>query len=226
MPLPQLWSSCFFIMLLLLGLDTQFAELELIVSSTIDVFPNVLRRPYMRELFLLFFCTACFCFQILMTTQGGIYIFQLIDYHGSSGASILFMGLIESLIIGWIFGTDRMFDIIEDMCDIRPSAFFKYCWNYFTPLMCLGTLIFYIVKYKPLMYNNVYIYPNWAYGIGFFMVTISPVLVITWGLVKLYTSSGSLKERFKSVCTPDDKLPMTENQKVQLQISETIVAGI
>ncbi|GAA6102914.1 sodium- and chloride-dependent GABA transporter 3-like isoform X1 [Tachysurus ichikawai] len=226
MPLPQLWSSCFFIMLLLLGLDTQFAGLELIISTTIDVFPNVLRRPYMRELFLLFFCTGCFCFQILMTTQGGIYIFQLIDYYGSSGASLLFMGLIESLTIGWIFGTDRMFDIIEDMCDIRPSAFFKYCWNYFTPLMCLGTLIFCIAKYKPLMYNNVYVYPNWAYGIGLFMVTISPVLVITWGLVKLYTSSGSLKERFKTVCTPDDKLPMTENQRVQLQISETIMAGI
>ncbi|KAF5889839.1 sodium- and chloride-dependent GABA transporter 2-like, partial [Clarias magur] len=69
MPLPQLWSACFFIMLILLGLDTQFLGLELIISTAIDTFPTVLRRPFRRELFVLFFCTACFCFQILMTTQ-------------------------------------------------------------------------------------------------------------------------------------------------------------
>ncbi|KAK3523941.1 hypothetical protein QTP70_016752 [Hemibagrus guttatus] len=157
---------------------------------------------------------------------GGVYIFQLVDYYGSSGACLLFMCLIESLIIGWIFGADRMFDVIEDMCDKRPNEYFKYCWRYFTPLMCLGTFIFYMAKYKPLKYNNVYVYPNWAYGLGLFMVTFSPVLVITWGLVKLYTSSGSLKQRFKSVCTPDDKLPMTKKQRTQLQISEILMAGI
>ncbi|KAK3523940.1 hypothetical protein QTP70_016751 [Hemibagrus guttatus] len=69
MPLPQLWSACFFIMLFLLGLDTQFVGLELIASTAIDIFPSVLRRPYRRELLMFFSCTACFCFQILMTTQ-------------------------------------------------------------------------------------------------------------------------------------------------------------
>ncbi|KAF5889840.1 sodium- and chloride-dependent GABA transporter 2-like, partial [Clarias magur] len=125
---------------------------------------------------------------------GGVYIFQLIDYYGSSGACLLFMCLIETLVIGWIFGTDRMFDVIEDMCDKPPSAFFKYCWKYFTPLMCFGALIFYLAKYKPLTYNNVYIYPNWAYGLGWFMSTFPPILVIIWGLVKLYTHSGTLKQ--------------------------------
>ncbi|KAI5622490.1 hypothetical protein C0J50_18091, partial [Silurus asotus] len=226
MPLPQLWSVCFFIMLILLGLDTQFVGLELITSSAIDMFPNVLQRPYRREIFLFFFCTGCFCFQILMTTQGGVYIFQLIDYYGSSGACLLFMCLIETLVIGWIFGADRMFAVIEDMCDQPPCAFFKYCWRYFTPLMCLVTFIFYLSKYKPLMYNNVYVYPNWAYGLGWLMTTFSPVLVITWGLVKLCTHSGSLKQRFKTLCTPDKKLPMTRMQRAQMQISETLMTEI
>lgn len=104
MPLPQLWSACFFIMLFLLGLDTQvmqevvgpltfgfasffawhhkkrtsfksvqFNGLEVIVSTVIDLFPTVLRRPYMRELFLFFLWITCLCFQILMTTQAMIH---------------------------------------------------------------------------------------------------------------------------------------------------------
>ncbi|KAL7844240.1 hypothetical protein SRHO_G00227790 [Serrasalmus rhombeus] len=69
MPLPQLWAACFFIMLIFLGLDTQFMSIEVVMSSLSDMFPTLLRRPNRRELFLLFFCTASFCFQILMTTQ-------------------------------------------------------------------------------------------------------------------------------------------------------------
>ncbi|XP_017349074.1 sodium- and chloride-dependent GABA transporter 2 [Ictalurus punctatus] len=226
MPLPQLWSACFFIMFILLVLDSQFVGIELFVSSVIDIFPNVLRRPYKRELFLLFFCTACFCFQILLTTQGGVYIFQLIDYYGFNGACYFLMCLIETLVIGWSFGADRMSDIIEDMCDKRPSAFFKYCWCYFTPLMCLGSFIFYLARYTPLVYNNVYIYPDWAYILGWLMSSFPPVLVITWGVVKLFTHSGTLKQSFKSLCTPDDKLPLTRKQRAQLQRNETLMTGI
>ncbi|XP_053504365.1 sodium- and chloride-dependent GABA transporter 2-like isoform X4 [Ictalurus furcatus] len=226
MPLPQLWSACFFIMFILLVLDSQFVGIELFMSSIIDIFPNVLRRPYKRELFLLFFCTACFCFQILLTTQGGVYIFQLIDYYGFNGACYFLMCLIETLVIGWSFGADRMSDIIEDMCDKRPSAFFKYCWCYFTPLMCLGSFIFYLARYTPLMYNSVYIYPDWAYILGWLMSSFPPVLVITWGVVKLVTHSGTLKQSFKSLCTPDDKLPLTRKQRAQLQRNETPMTGI
>lgn len=40
-----------------------------------------------------------------LSPQGGIYIFQLIDYYGFNGACYFFMCLIEALVIGWIFGT-------------------------------------------------------------------------------------------------------------------------
>ncbi|KAL6469955.1 hypothetical protein MHYP_G00210740 [Metynnis hypsauchen] len=49
--------------------DPQFMSIEVVMSSLSDMFPTLLRRPNRRELFLLFFCTASFCFQILMTTQ-------------------------------------------------------------------------------------------------------------------------------------------------------------
>uniref|UniRef100_A0AAR2LE15 Transporter n=1 Tax=Pygocentrus nattereri TaxID=42514 RepID=A0AAR2LE15_PYGNA len=226
MPLPQLWAACFFIMLIFLGLDTQFMSIEVVMSSLSDMFPTLLRRPNRRELFLLFFCTASFCFQILMTTQGGIYIFQLIDYYACSGACLLFMGLFESLVIGWIFGADQMYSVIEDMCGERPSLFFRFCWRYFTPLMCLGFFIFYMVRHQQLRYNRIYVYPDWAYALGWLCSASSLVLILAWGLIKLYTHSGTLKQRFAHLCTPDANLPLTQKQRADLQVRESLTTGI
>ncbi|XP_055086352.1 ATP-binding cassette sub-family G member 4-like [Periophthalmus magnuspinnatus] len=69
MPLPQLWAICFFMMLILLGLDTQFVAMEVIMTSIIDMFPAVMRRPKRRELFLLLFCLTCFVLQLVMITE-------------------------------------------------------------------------------------------------------------------------------------------------------------
>lgn len=93
MPLPQLWAACFFMMLIMLGLDTvvrpavtdftgcqrstehsrvfsfQFSGLETLTASVIDMFPAQMRRPWRREIFLLVFCSVCFTVQISLTTQ-------------------------------------------------------------------------------------------------------------------------------------------------------------
>ncbi|XP_068192468.1 sodium- and chloride-dependent betaine transporter-like [Antennarius striatus] len=104
MPLPQLWAVCFFIMLLMLGLDTVFAGLETITASVIDMFPTQMRRPWRREIFLIIFCSAFFLIQTIFTSQGGIYLFQLIDYYAVNGAGVLFLCLIECVAVGWAFG--------------------------------------------------------------------------------------------------------------------------
>ncbi|XP_043120778.1 sodium- and chloride-dependent GABA transporter 2-like isoform X2 [Puntigrus tetrazona] len=137
MPLPQLWAVCFFIMIILLGLDTQFVGMESIITSVMDMFPTVLRRAGRREIFILLFCLTCFFGQLLMVTEGGMYVFQLFDYYACNGACILFLSVLESLVMGWIFGAERMFDIIEDMTKSRPNYIFMLCWKYLTPLVSL-----------------------------------------------------------------------------------------
>ncbi|KAK7938253.1 hypothetical protein WMY93_001579 [Mugilogobius chulae] len=89
MPLPQLWAVCFFIMLLMLGLDTIFAGLETVTASIIDLFPLKLKGAWRREKFLVVLCLFFFIVQISMTTSGGLFQFQLIDYYGASGPVIL-----------------------------------------------------------------------------------------------------------------------------------------
>ncbi|XP_053300056.1 sodium- and chloride-dependent GABA transporter 2 isoform X2 [Pleuronectes platessa] len=193
MPLPQLWSVCFFIMLIMLGLDTVFAGLETITSSVIDMFPGTMRGPWRREIFLLLFCSVCFVIQIPLTTQGGVYLFQLVDNYGANGACILFLSFVQCVAVGWGFGAERMCDAVEEMTGQRPWFIFILCWRYFTPLICMVCFICSFVDYQALTFGN-YVYPDWAYYLGW-VITLSSIVVIPiWAIGKICLTKGSLKQ--------------------------------
>ncbi|XP_077396243.1 sodium- and chloride-dependent GABA transporter 3-like isoform X2 [Festucalex cinctus] len=203
MPLPQVWSVCFFIMIVLLGLDTEFVSMEVVMTSITDLFPAVLRRPGRRERFLLLFCLTCFFSQLVMITEGGMYVFQIIDYYACNGACILFLCVFESLAIGWIFGAERMYGVIAAMTGERANPFFKICWRYLTPLVSLGAFIYSLVDYQPLTFNRWYVYPTWAYVMGWMMALSSILLVPGCALYKLSTTSGTLSQRLHRLCWPE-----------------------
>uniref|UniRef100_A0A3B4ANK0 Uncharacterized protein n=1 Tax=Periophthalmus magnuspinnatus TaxID=409849 RepID=A0A3B4ANK0_9GOBI len=194
MPLPQLWAVCFFMMLILLGLDTQFVAMEVIMTSIIDMFPAVMRRPKRRELFLLLFCLTCFVLQLVMITEGGMYIFQMFDYYACNGACILFLCVFEALAVGWVFGAEKLFGIIKDMTGSRPSFYFKICWLFFTPGVSLVSFICSLIEYQPLTFNRWYVYPAWAYALGWVFALSSILLVPGWALYLMTTQSGTLKQ--------------------------------
>ncbi|XP_029483202.1 sodium- and chloride-dependent GABA transporter 2-like isoform X1 [Oncorhynchus nerka] len=222
MPLPQLWTVCFFIMLLLLGIDTQFVIMEGVITSFTDLFPVTLRRPRYREGFVLLFCLSCFLIQLTLITEGGIFVFQLIDYYGCSGACVLFVAVFESLAVGWIFGADHMEDAIKDMTAQRPCVLFRLCWRYFTPLVSLTSFILHMVDYKPLKFNRWYMYPDWAYALGWAMALSSILLVPLWGIGKICVGTGSLRQRLAVLCHPDDDLPLSRQGKCQNSEMETL----
>ncbi|XP_051270227.1 sodium- and chloride-dependent GABA transporter 2 [Dicentrarchus labrax] len=69
LPWPQVWSVCFFAMIILLGIDGQFAGLESIMTSLTDVYPSQIRKGYRRELLLLLICAVCYVFGQLLVSQ-------------------------------------------------------------------------------------------------------------------------------------------------------------
>uniref|UniRef100_A0A3Q2ZPJ9 Sodium- and chloride-dependent GABA transporter 2-like n=1 Tax=Kryptolebias marmoratus TaxID=37003 RepID=A0A3Q2ZPJ9_KRYMA len=192
MPLPQLWSICFFVMLILLGLDTHFVAMEVVMTSIIDMFPRVMRRAGRRERFLLLFCLICFFSQLIMITEGGMYVFQLFDYYACNGGCILFLCVFEALALGWVFGAERLYSIIKDMTGVRPNSYFKICWLYLTPLISLGSFICSLIEYQPLTFNRWYVYPSWSYVLGWVLALSSILLVPGWAFYKLCAGTGTL----------------------------------
>uniref|UniRef100_A0A8C8SAE1 Solute carrier family 6 member 12 n=1 Tax=Pelusios castaneus TaxID=367368 RepID=A0A8C8SAE1_9SAUR len=207
MPVSQLWSCLFFLMLIFLGLDSQFVCVESLVTAIVDMYPEVLQKKGHRELLILVIAVICYLLGLMLVTEGGMYIFQLFDYYAASGTCLLFLAIFEVICVGWVYGADRFYDNIEDMIGYRPWPLIKMCWQVVTPGVCLATFLFSLIKYSPLKYNNSYMYPPWGYALGWLMALSSMICIPIYTIFILLKTQGSLKQKLKQLTSPAEDLP-------------------
>uniref|UniRef100_A0AAX7TXI4 Transporter n=1 Tax=Astatotilapia calliptera TaxID=8154 RepID=A0AAX7TXI4_ASTCA len=199
MPVPQLWAVCFFLMIIMLGLDTQFVSLEALMTSVTDLYPHLIRRGHRRELLLLFVCIVCFLVGLVMVTPGGLYVFQIYDHFSCSGASLLLLSIFQSLAIGWVYGAERFSANIRDMTGYSPLPFFNLCWKYLTPIVCTATFIFSLVRWSPLSLGKGLVAPVWATTLGWILTLSSVSLLPIWAIYALVTTPGTLTQVIQCV---------------------------
>ncbi|XP_041944405.1 sodium- and chloride-dependent GABA transporter 2-like isoform X2 [Alosa sapidissima] len=227
MPLPQLWAICFFIMIILLGLDSEFVGLEALMTTITDMFPNFFHTgKHRRKILLLIISIASFLIGLVMVTEGGLYVFQLFDYYACSGMTLLMFAFFQSVCIGWVYGADHLYDNIEDMIGYRPLPLIKYCWKYVTPVVCSGTFVFSLIKYSPLKFNNTTEYPWWGYAIGWWFTLSSTLLVPLWMIYVIISTPGSLRQRLRTLCTPSLDLPENLTQKNAIHCPQNPECGV
>uniref|UniRef100_A0A8C1RBT8 Transporter n=1 Tax=Cyprinus carpio TaxID=7962 RepID=A0A8C1RBT8_CYPCA len=202
MPLPTVWAILFFIMLLLLGLDSQFVEVEGQITSLVDLYPSLLRKGYRREIFIAVICVISYLLGLTMVTKGGMYVFQLFDYYAASGVCLLWVAFFECVAVAWVYGADNFYDAIEDMIGYRPNSWMKWSWMLITPVLCVGCFVFSLVKYKPLTYNKFYKYPDWSIGLGWALALTSMICIPMMVVIKIIQSDGSLIENWCSAFNP------------------------
>ncbi|KAJ8253227.1 hypothetical protein GJAV_G00210490 [Gymnothorax javanicus] len=208
MPLPQFWAVCFFLMIIMLGLDTQFVSLEALMTSLTDLYPAFVRKGHRRELLLLVLCAVCYLLGLVMVTPGGLYVFQVYDQFSCSGPSLLLLAIFQSVSVGWVYGPDRFCKNIEDMIGYRPLPIFKLCWRYLTPTVCVGTFLFSVVCWSPLTLGNGLKAPGWAVALGWILALSSLSLLPLWAVYSLITTPGSLSQRFQRLCHPTEVSPL------------------
>uniref|UniRef100_A0A672Z3E1 Transporter n=1 Tax=Sphaeramia orbicularis TaxID=375764 RepID=A0A672Z3E1_9TELE len=194
MPLPQLWAAFFFIMIIFLGLDSQFVYLEGLVTSISDMYPSFFFAGHRRKLLLLIICGLSLLIGLSMVTEGGLYVFQLFDYYACSGIPLMVFAILETLCIGWIYGADHYYNNVADMIGYRPWPYMKYCWRFITPAVSTGILLFSLVNFTPLRYNNTYQYPWWGYALGLFLAFSSVFMAPLWFLYSLAVTPGTLRK--------------------------------
>ncbi|KAM4610477.1 sodium- and chloride-dependent creatine transporter 1 [Polymixia lowei] len=202
MPVAPVWAALFFFMLLLLGLDSQFVGVEGFVTGILDLFPTRYYHRYRREIAVAICCLLCFIIDISMVTQGGMYVFQLFDYYSASGMTLLWQAFWECIVVAWVYGADRFMDDVARMIGYRPFPWMKWCWSFITPCVCIGIFMFHLVNYKPLTYNNMYVYPWWGEVIGWCLALSSMLCIPVSLLYKLFRAKGTFKERWAHLTKP------------------------
>ncbi|GAB0092016.1 Transporter [Sergentomyia squamirostris] len=175
LPIAPFWSILFFIMLLTLGLDSQFALMETVTTAILDKYPKL------RQLKIWVVLTVAilgYLGGLCFTTNSGMYWLQLMDKYAANW-SVLLIAILECTLISWVYGSDRFLNDIQSMIGKRSKTwnqFWSWMWMAITPLTLLFILLFNWFDYKPTEYGH-YVYPMWAEAVGW-IIGLLPVLVI------------------------------------------------
>ncbi|XP_058798606.1 sodium- and chloride-dependent glycine transporter 1-like isoform X3 [Phymastichus coffea] len=175
LPVAPLWSVLFFVMLLTLGLDSQFALMETVTTAILDGIPALRNYKFWVVLGCAIFGYAG---GLIFTTNAGMYWLQLMDKYAANW-SVLLIAISECILVAWVYGADRFLDDVQQMIGVRGRCwriFWKSMWKIVTPATLFFILFFNWVEYEPLTYGT-YIYPRWADAVGW-AVGLVPVLVI------------------------------------------------
>uniref|UniRef100_H2YBR8 Uncharacterized protein n=1 Tax=Ciona savignyi TaxID=51511 RepID=H2YBR8_CIOSA len=189
-------------MLVCMGIDSQFAMVEVVNTTLTDMWGGKLLTCYFKrkELLVLCVCLVAFLLGIPNLMQGGIYVFTLLDNY-TAIVSLMFLAFFEVIAICWLYGGRRVAKDVQVMTGTAPSYYFIVCWIIIAPMLIGVILIFSIIKYKPAHYGT-YTYPGWADGIGW-LVALSSMLCIPIGaFITIFKLNGSFLERMKQSIKP------------------------
>ncbi|XP_077306890.1 sodium- and chloride-dependent glycine transporter 1 isoform X1 [Lithobates pipiens] len=187
LPISPLWSILFFFMLILLGLGTQFCLLETLVTAIVDEIGNdwIIRW---KTVVTLGVAVIGFLLGIPLTTQAGIYWLLLMDNYAAS-FSLVIISCIMCVSIMYIYGHRNYFKDIEMMLGFPPPLFFQVCWRFISPAIIFFILIFTVIQYRPITYNE-YLYPGWAISLGFLMALSSVICIPAYAIFEISRSEG------------------------------------
>ncbi|KAL3851625.1 hypothetical protein ACJMK2_015358 [Sinanodonta woodiana] len=204
LPISPLWSFLFFLMMLMLGLDSQFVTMEGFFTALIDEFPGLLRKR--REIFIGIVCFISYLIGLACVTEGGMYVFQICDFYSASGPGLLILIFFECTAVSWGYGVNRFYENMRSMFGFYPSFFWKITWCVTTPGICVGVLVFSFVKFEPVKYIN-YEFPTWAHVIGVCIALSSVGLIPIYMIFKFIITPGTFTHRCKVLFRPDINLP-------------------
>uniref|UniRef100_A0A1I8MJW7 Transporter n=1 Tax=Musca domestica TaxID=7370 RepID=A0A1I8MJW7_MUSDO len=193
---PQVFSVLFFFMLFTLGVGTITGVFSTSITVICDRFVSA-----KRWIVVIVMATICYCFGLMYITPGGQFMLNYIDFYGVTFIAIV-LAIVELISAAWIYGVKSICRDIKFMLDIKTSIYYRLCWGVITPIFMTAILIYMLVDYKPLTYNDV-AYPEYLYVLGWCISAIGIGQLIIWAMYAIYEAPElSYCERFKNGFRP------------------------
>uniref|UniRef100_A0A3B3DX89 Transporter n=1 Tax=Oryzias melastigma TaxID=30732 RepID=A0A3B3DX89_ORYME len=208
LPISPLWSVLFFVMLLTVGLDSQFAGIEVLTTCLVDAFPKYFKSK--RGIVTVATCSILYLLGLPCVTRAGIYWVTLIDQFAATWVMMLLV-VLEIIGIVFIYGGNRFIKDIEMMLGKKSFAFWLWwraCWFFISPCIILVILGWSIATFSPPTYGKVQ-YPGWGLALGWSLVAFVLIWIPVVALYNLRKARGRFifvfSQRFKSLCSPSEE---------------------
>lgn len=157
----SVFGLLFFLMLLAIGIDSAFSLVEAMVTGFKDSF-NLQRKSV-----TFWVCVAGFTIGLFYAWGSGIYWLDIVDHW--MNWSLILVGLVEAVLIGWFFNVRKASADIDATSRIKFGRLWTVAIKYVTPTVLTLILISNIVDEFNSPYGN---YPVWSLMIaGWFLIT-------------------------------------------------------
>lgn len=200
MPVPPLWSILFFLMLITLGLDSQFTMVETLTTALFDQFEYLRAK---KPIVVTALCFVLFLCGLSMCLEGGIYMFELFNFY-SAGISVIILAITEIILIQYIYGFKNfMRNIRKEIGIYIPMPLFGYwaaTWLVITPVSLAVILVMSIYYFTPASFGD-YTYPENIQTLGWFICVCSIILIPLGAIFVLVKGEHKGKELI--LVTPD-----------------------
>jgi len=133
-----IFGLMFFLMLFTLGVDSAFSIVEGIVTGLVDKF------KWSRSKTLLGVCLAGFAGGLIFVTKAGLYWLDIVDYF-TNNFNLIVIGIIECLLVGWIFGSGKIRAYFNETGSIKFGKWWDAMIRFVTPLALLGISVMWII---------------------------------------------------------------------------------
>ncbi|MBK4732532.1 sodium-dependent transporter [Oxynema sp. CENA135] len=166
-PFPHLFSLLFFLMFLSLGIDSAFSLVEALNAAVLDRHPH-----FSVAKVALIVCLAGAIAGIIYTTRAGLYFLDIVD-HFLTSYNLLFVGIGQSILVGWIYGAEKLRRYINEVSEWKIGKWWNFAVKYAIPTILAMLLATQFSKDLAVPYEG---YPAWSLGIGWGIVIV-PVLL-------------------------------------------------
>uniref|UniRef100_A0A0G4GBT5 Transporter n=1 Tax=Chromera velia CCMP2878 TaxID=1169474 RepID=A0A0G4GBT5_9ALVE len=134
MPIAPLWSVAFFIMLIALGVGSQFGITETVVDTLIETGFAVGGKRWATVAVV---CMVSFGIGLIFITRGGLYYLGVTDGFAFMFALFIIL-LVEVFAVCVIYGTKKFVRGLDAAVGRRMPRYFPIMWQSVVPLLLLG----------------------------------------------------------------------------------------
>jgi len=161
----------FFLLLLTLGIDSFFSQVEPFVAGFTD------KWKFKKEKALTVVTVFGFLMGIVFTTRGGFYWLDIIDYFTSSFGLTL-VAILEAIVIGYFYKPHRLREYINEVSDFRIGKWWDIAIMFVLPIVLGVSFLLELLRLIRKGYGN---YPSWATLTGalilLFLIILSIILM-------------------------------------------------
>ncbi|RKL64427.1 sodium-dependent transporter [Thermoanaerobacteraceae bacterium SP2] len=132
LPMPKILQNIFGIMfffsLFIAGISSSISMLESFATAALDKY-DISREEIIKRISIGGFIGSMF-----IATGAGVHILDIVD-HFVSSYGIALLGLIEAIVLGYVYGTGKIKEHANLYSDFKIGWWLDFCVKYLTPLM-------------------------------------------------------------------------------------------